>query len=119
MISFPRLRLDKRARRRKPRYEMNSASVVIPAVLALILAKWGMELWLAWLNQRHVLANAGAVPAACKETVDANTYARSVDYTLAKIRLGRIETSYNTALLVLLLLSGLLPWGFNSFTHWL
>ena len=54
---------------------MISASEVMPAVLALILAKWGMELWLARLNQRHVWANAGAVPAAYKETVDANTYA--------------------------------------------
>ncbi|MBI3853356.1 MAG: M48 family metallopeptidase [Verrucomicrobia bacterium] len=96
---------------------MNPTSVVAGIVLALVLAKWGMELWLAWLNQRHVRANAGAVPAACKETVDANTYARSVEYTLAKNRLNQIETSYDTAVLLLVLFSGLLPWGFNSSVH--
>src|SRR6266850_7390795 len=98
---------------------MNSASLVVPIVLALILAKWGVELWLARLNQRHVRANAGAVPAAYKETVDASTYAKSVEYTLARNKLNQIETSYDTAVLLLVLLSGLLPWGFSLSAHWL
>ena len=75
-----------------------------------------MELWLARLNHRHVLANATTVPAAYKETVDANTYAQSVEYTLAKNKLNQVETSYDTAVLLLFLFSGLLPWGFSLFT---
>ncbi len=96
---------------------MNPASLVIPVVLGLILAKWGVELWLARLNQRHVRANAGAVPAAYKETVDASTYVKSVEYTLARNKLNQIEASYDTAVLLLVLFSGLLPWGFNLSAH--
>src|SRR6185436_4687418 len=34
-----------------------------------------------------------------------------------KGKLGQIETTYNLAVLLLALLSGLLPWGFNLFTQ--
>ena len=105
--------------RRKPDWEMDSALDVTLGVLALILAKWGMELWLARLNQRHVLANASTVPAAYKETVDADTYAKSVEYTLARNKLNQIETSYDSAVLLLVIFSGLLQWGFNLSAHWL
>jgi len=40
---------------------MNFASPGL-IVLALMLAKWLVELWLARLNRRHVLAHADAVP---------------------------------------------------------
>ena len=67
---------------------MTSASVVIAVVLLLILARWAAQFWLGRLNRRHVLAHAGAVPEAFKGVVDEATYAKSVQYTLAK---GRLE----------------------------
>jgi STE24 endopeptidase len=75
----------------------------------LILARWAAELWLAQVNRRHVLANAGEVPAAFKEIVDPATYAKSVEYTLARGRFGQINDSYNAATLLLILFSGVLP----------
>lgn len=89
------------------------------AVLAvgLILARWGVELWLSLLNRRHVLAHAGAVPEAFRGVVDESTYKKSVAYTLAKARFGSIEETYGTVVLLIILFSGVLPFAFHFFAH--
>ncbi len=86
-------------------------------VLALIAFRWAAQLWLERLNRRHVLAHAGAVPEAFRGIVDEATYAKSVQYTLAKSRLHQLETTGNAAVLLVVLLSGLLPWAFSGFAH--
>ena len=97
---------------------MSAVSVVV-LVLLLILAKWAAQLWLERLNSRHVRAHAGAVPEAFKGVVDDATYAKSVQYTLAKGRLDQIGVTYDSAVLLLVLFSTVLPWGFHGFTQWL
>src|SRR5207245_7698957 len=57
--------------------------------------------WLEKLNQSHVLAQAGAVPNALKDSIDPDTYAKSVEYTLAKSRFGTWENTWNTVVLLL------------------
>src|SRR6266550_4139456 len=84
--------------------------------LALILARAIAELWLSRLNQRHVRAHADKVPPAFREMVDEPTYRRSVDYTLAKNRFGDVVTLFDAVLLITVLFSGILSWGFVRFT---
>ncbi len=98
---------------------MTSASVFAAVVLLLILARWAAQLWLAQLNRRHVQANADAVPEAFKDVVDEATYARSVQYTLAKGRMEQVEESWHSAVLLVVLFSAVLPWGLRAFTQWL
>jgi STE24 endopeptidase len=98
---------------------MNPSTLIVPTVLGLILGKLAAELWLARLNVRHVLAHAGAVPDAFKDSVDDATYAKSVQYTLAKSRLGQIEMVFDAALLLVILFSGVLPWLLMSISGWL
>src|SRR5437899_934807 len=86
-------------------------------VLGLILIKCAVQLWLESLNRRHVLAHAGAVPDALKEAVDEATYAKSVQYTLAKAKLRKIELVYDATILIALLGSGVLPWAYTVFTQ--
>jgi len=86
-------------------------------VAALIILKWAAQIWLERLNLKHVRAHAGAVPDAFKEVVDEGTYRKSVEYTLAKGKFDQIETTYQVAILLLILFSGVLPWGFNLFAH--
>jgi STE24 endopeptidase len=81
----------------------------------LILARAIAELWLSRLNQRHVRANANEVPDAFRGFIDEATYRYSVDYTLAKSRFGNIANLFDTVLLVAVLFSGVLPWGFKIF----
>jgi STE24 endopeptidase len=98
---------------------MNLSPWVFPVVAALLLARWAMEFWLARLNQRHVLTHANAVPEAFKGFIDDATYAKSVQYTLAKSRFGQIEEAYDLLILAAVLFSGLLPWAFHLFKDWL
>ena len=96
---------------------MGFITPVTLTVAVLILAKWATELWLAQLNRQHVLAHADVIPEAFKGIVDEATYHKSVQYTLAKSRLDRIETTLDAAVLLVALLSGVLPWGFRLFTQ--
>ena len=84
--------------------------------LVLILARAIAELWLSWLNEGHVRAHAGEVPAVFRDIVDEPTYHRSVNYTLAKSRFGKVVTLFDAVLLIGLLFSGVLPWAFENFT---
>jgi STE24 endopeptidase len=88
---------------------MSLSGVVMPAAGALILARWAAERRLDHLNRRSVLAHSGTVPEAFKETIDAATYAKSVEYTLAKARFGAIEATFDMAVLAVVLFSGVLP----------
>ncbi len=83
-------------------------------VLILILAKCGAELWLEHLNRKNVLAHAKKIPAAFRAVMDPPTYAKAVDYTLAKGRLSRVGLCYSTILLIAALYSGVLTWGFGK-----
>src|SRR6188474_104919 len=82
---------------------------VFLVAVALIVAKWLAELWLDTINRRHVLAHAGKVPPAFQSIIDAPTYDKSVRYTLAKNSLSRVEGTYDTIILLLIIASGLLP----------
>jgi STE24 endopeptidase len=85
--------------------------------VCLVLARWVVEFLLGRLNQRHVLAHADAVPEGFRDFVDPVTYQKSVQYALAKSRFGQFEGIYNTVLLLVVLLSGILPWAFTLFTR--
>jgi len=84
-------------------------------VLLLILARAITELWLSRLNQRHVRAHWNEVPPAFHGVIDEAPYRRSIDYTLAKSRLGDVAGMFDTLLLIAVLFSGVLPWAFGRF----
>ncbi len=81
----------------------------------LIGLKWAAQLLLEQLNRQHVLAHKDAVPAAFKDTVDEATYAKSVQYTLARGGFGRLADTFDTFILLGVLFSGVLPWAFDCF----
>ncbi len=89
------------------------------AAAALILAKWLVELWLAGLNQRHVRSHAHAIPEPLKDSIDPLTYAKSVEYTLAKSRFGQLDDTWSTGVLLAVLFSGALPRAHQFFIGWL
>jgi len=97
--------------------ELQFVNIIVCLTLGLILARLAAELWLATLNRRHVLAHAGEIPKAFQGIIDEPTYKKSVAYTLAKERFGNIEEIYSTAILLLVLFSGILPWTFHRFSQ--
>jgi STE24 endopeptidase len=82
-------------------------------MIGLIALKALAQLGLDELNRRHVLAHSRGVPSAFREIIDSTTYAKSVEYTLAKNRLHRVEVIYDTLILLAVLCSGFLPWSLN------
>lgn len=88
-------------------------------ILALLVFKTLAELILDRMNRASVQAHASAIPEAYREVMDAETYQRSVDYTLEKNRFGMIETLYDAAWLAAILTTSLLPWLFYGFTGFL
>ncbi|HZL43765.1 MAG TPA: M48 family metallopeptidase [Verrucomicrobiae bacterium] len=90
---------------------MTIAAIII---LVLVIAKTAVQIWLESLNERHVAAHSQGVPEAFKDIVDEPTYARSVQYTLAKTRLARLDSFYRAVILLLVLFSGVLPWAFHG-----
>lgn len=81
----------------------------------LLIARWFAQLWLDRLNQRHVRTHAAAVPEAFRGVMDDATYAKSVQYTLANSRFSQFEATFDLLVLLAVLFSGVLPWGFAKF----
>ena len=96
---------------------MNPSHLAV-LVLALVLAKAGVQFWLNRLNRWHVRAHAGSIPEALRETMDAATYAKSVEYTFARNSFSAFSVVFGVVLLVAVLFSGALPWFFVLYkTH--
>jgi STE24 endopeptidase len=83
--------------------------MVLTIALLLIAAKVVMQLWLGRLNRLEVKAHAAEVPDAFREAIDPPTYRKAVEYTLAKGRFEDAQTLYDTAILVAILSTFLLP----------
>jgi len=85
------------------------------AVIALVILRLAAQLTLEALNRAEVRRNADRRPAALVEVMDEPTYAKSVQYTLAKSNFGTIETVFEVVILLVLLFSGALPWLWLKF----
>ena len=82
-------------------------------VLLLVLAKWAWQIWLERLNRAHALQHADHVPEAFSGVMEPSTYAKAVEYTLARGRFHQWELSYATVVLLIVLFSGVLPLTFE------
>lgn len=78
-------------------------------VLGLIVLRTGAQLWLEALNRAETRRHAGGLPPAFAGVMDAATFARAVDYTLARSRFASWSLGWDAVVLVAVLWSGLLP----------
>jgi len=92
---------------------MNS---VLIGFVGLLLLKLAVEFWLEIINAQEIKRNAGEVPEAFRTMVDQEAYAKSVAYSLAKIRFGLFCLFFDSAVLVAVILSGFLPWLYDGLT---
>jgi STE24 endopeptidase len=92
--------------------------MVFTVVVGLVVAKLLAELILAGLNRAEVRRHAAQAPAAVAAIMDADTYRKSVDYTLAKNRFGVWSMIFDTGVLVLALSSHVLPQLFGDVAAW-
>jgi len=78
--------------------------------LAALAAALAARLWLAWRQIRHVRAHRGAVPETFAATIPLAAHQKAADYSVAKTRLGAVDTVIGAAALLALTLGGALQW---------
>jgi STE24 endopeptidase len=87
---------------------------IVPLLALILVLRWTVELVLARLNENATLARAREIPRPFTEIIDAETYDKSVRYTVAKSRFYQLESTFETTLLLTLLLTGFFPWAYHS-----
>lgn len=78
----------------------------VTALLVSVLTR----LWLSTRQARHVARHRDAVPAQFAERIPLSAHRRAADYTIARVRLGLVETIAGAAMLVALTLLGGIAW---------
>lgn len=82
---------------------MNGFSVFFVVMLLLMTA---VELWLSLRQSRHVSAHRGDVPEAFKSQISLEDHQKAARYTLAKGKVGRLESLFGMVVLLLWTLGG-------------
>jgi len=88
-------------------YSLMVFTWIFLAVLALATTT---RLWLSVRQMRHVRAHRAAVPGMFTESIPLAAHQKAADYTVAKARLGIIDTLIDAFILLVLTLGGLLQW---------
>jgi STE24 endopeptidase len=79
---------------------MQASPALTLAFAAFLLAGLAVKFWLATRQLRHVARHRQAVPAPFAATVSLAAHQKAADYTVAKSRLGLLETAWGTAILL-------------------
>jgi STE24 endopeptidase len=74
--------------------------------IATLLVSVGLRFWLAGRQVRHVARHRSAVPEAFSGRIGLAAHQRAADYTIARVRLGIVETALTAALLLAFTLLG-------------
>ena len=77
-----------------------------PLFILAVLASLVIELWLSQRQARAVACHRDQVPGPFAGSISASEHGKAADYTLAKLRLGRIVGSVDAALILLLTVGG-------------
>jgi STE24 endopeptidase len=91
-----------------------TASIFTNLFLFFVALSFSFGMWLTWRHMRHVAANRAQVPAEFTDSITLEAHQKAADYTLDKQRLGAIEESVSTIVLVTLTLGGGLAWIFTT-----
>ena len=78
--------------------------------LAALAAATLTRVWLAQRQIRHVRAHRDAVPGLFAGSIPLAAHQKAADYTVAKARLGVVDTLIDAAILLALTLGGVLQW---------
>lgn len=93
-------------------------SLVLATVAVLMVLRLAGDLWLEHLNRREVLRHREAPPPGVAAIMDAATFRKASDYTLAHQRFDLVETVFDTGVLALAVFSGILPLLFGEVASW-
>ena len=78
--------------------------------VACVVLTTSLRVWLAVRQIRHVAANRAQVPASFAASISLEAHHKAADYTIARGRLGLLDTAIDTVLLLFFTLGGGLQW---------
>lgn len=78
--------------------------------VACVLLTASLRVWLTVRQMRHVAANRAQVPASFAASISLEAHHKAADYTIARGRLGLLDTAIDTLLLLFFTLGGGLQW---------
>jgi STE24 endopeptidase len=78
--------------------------------LAAVALATATRLWLALRQIQHVRAHREAVPGMFADSIPLTAHQKAADYTVAKARLGIVDTLVDALILLALTLGGALQW---------
>ena len=74
--------------------------------LICLLLSFGFAAWLSLRHLRHIGAHRSAVPAEFRDAITLEAHQKAADYTIARNRLGLLESGVDVLLLLALTLGG-------------
>lgn len=86
------------------------ALLLTSAFVVLLLTMVGLRVWLASRQIRYVGAHSDQVPPQFADRITIDAHRKAADYTIAKTRLGMVETAVGALVLVSLTLLGGVQW---------
>lgn len=86
---------------------MHWLTVVFLIAVALSTAS---RLWLGRRQARNVIRHRDQVPPAFSDTISLADHHKAADYTVARVRVGQVDTLLDTAMLLLFTLGGGIAW---------
>lgn len=78
--------------------------------IAAVALATATRLWLTLRQIRHVRANRNAVPGMFADSIPLAAHQKAADYTVAKAKLGIVDTLLDALILLALTLGGALQW---------
>ena len=94
------------------------AAVFTFLFVVFLLVMVALKLWLARRQVRYVAAHAQSVPQQFAERVTIDAHRKAASYTIARQRLGMVETGVGAVLLIALTLLGGLQWIADTLADW-
>src|SRR5262245_54296831 len=79
---------------------MDPSSALTLAFAAFLVAGLAVKFWLASRQVRHVARHRDTVPAPFAGSVSLAAHQKAADYTVAKSRVGLLETAFGAAILL-------------------
>jgi STE24 endopeptidase len=98
---------------------MQASPTLTLAFAAFLLAGLVVKFWLSTRQVRHVARHRDAVPAPFAQTVSLAAHQKAADYTMAKSRVGLLETAFGAAVLLAWTLLGGLDALNRALVGWL
>jgi len=86
--------------------------------LTVFVASFLVRGVLKWLNIRHLRLHGHEIPVVFRGEIDGETLAKISRYTLDSHRFGTVESLFDDAVTLAVLLGGLLPWLIDRLPAW-